>query len=121
VKRVVFLSEEDVERSQIAAAFFNPMANPELARAVAVRVTAADFACPQRVPMMTEEAVQADPTPPDLLNGVAVESTCGWRSDRVAGSRPSGRARPGLFPSCAVSRWSPFARSVTHFATGFGS
>ena len=67
MKTVIFASVHDTGRSQMAAAFFNRMAHPELARAFAAGLRPADRIQPEVVETMRESGIDLSGATPTLF------------------------------------------------------
>ena len=124
MKTVIFACVQNAGRSQMAAAFFEQMANPALARAVSAGTRPAARVHPEVVEVMREAGLDLSGARPTLLTPeLATDAQwlitmgCGDECPVVAGvRREDGRSR--IRP---VRLRSACARSATRFATGCGS
>ena len=84
---VIFACVHDAGRSQMAAAFFNAMANPDLARAVSVGAQPGRRVHPEVVEAMREVGIDLSQAKPqritaELAHGADLMITMGWGDDR---------------------------------------
>jgi arsenate reductase (thioredoxin) len=75
VKTVIFACVHNAGRSQIAAAFFNMLADPAKARALSAGTTPGDRVHPEVVAVMQEEGIDlSGARPQKLTTGLAAEA-----------------------------------------------
>ena len=99
--KVVFACVHGAGRSQISAAFFNALADPELARALAAGTRPADRVHPEVVAAMNESGIDLSHARPELLTVELAEGAawlitlgCGEECPVVAGARREDWALP---------------------------
>jgi len=94
VTTVIFACVHNAGRSQMAAAFFNKLADPAKARALSAGTTPGDRVCPEVVVVMQEEGIDlSDARPKKLTSELAAEAQllitmgCGDECPYVPGVR----------------------------------
>ena len=94
MKTVIFACVHNAGRSQIAAAFFNMLADPAKARALSAGTTPGDRVHPEVVAVMQEEGIDlSGARPQKLTTGLAAEAQllitmgCGDECPHVPGVR----------------------------------
>jgi arsenate reductase len=94
MKTVIFACVHNAGRSQIAAAYFNQMANPDLARALSAGTRPAAQVHPEVVAVMREAGIELAGVAPQLLTpelaagaDLLVTMGCGEECPRVPGLR----------------------------------
>ena len=94
MKTVIFACVHNAGRSQMAAAFFNKLADPNKARALSAGTTPGDRVHPEVVAVMKEEGIDLSSARPQKLTtelageaGVLITMGCGDECPYVSGLR----------------------------------
>jgi protein-tyrosine-phosphatase len=119
VKTVIFACVHNAGRSQMAAAFFNALADPLKARALSAGTAPGERVYPQVVAVMQEEGIDLSAARPQKLTAeLAAEAqlliTMG--AGTLVRMSQGYAATTGLWRTRRVSPSSGFARSATTFA-----
>ena len=116
---VIFACVHNAGRSQMAAAFFNALADPECARAISAGTQPAEHVHPEVVSVMQEAGFDLTHAKPQRLTEDLVRersSWSRWAAGRHALSCPVWSVRTG---ACSIRRDSPLTRygpSATWYA-----
>ena len=119
MKTVIFACVHNAGRSQMAAAFFNKLADPAKARALSAGTTPGDRVYPEVVAVMQEEAIDLSGARPQKLTtelaGEAQLSDYDGVRRRVSVRAWVCAATTGHWTTRRVSPSNGFARSATTF------